>query len=228
MRLILSLLLLLPLLLAGCGRPLAPQEVAFLDSLQGRDMNLSKVRIHPGLVTLTQRFPVPPRITCKSRLFPPSRRPTAIGSAPAMTLWDDIFVRSDWYARDLTGGYPDRLTLPQAMLLAHEALHAWQWQHRKDTGYTPFRAVGEHLASADPYLFNPDTHADFRSFGYEQQGAILEEYVCCRTLAPAAERTKRLHDMLAQVLPVAPLSQRPKRQDILLPWRGVKLKGICS
>jgi hypothetical protein len=112
------------------------------------------------------------------------------------------------------------------MLLAHEMTHVWQWQNRDLTGYHPLKAAFEHIASPDPYLFDPDTPADFLSFGYEQQGAIVEEYVCCRTLAPQAERTHRLHDMLAAVMPVAPIPQT--RDPVLLPWNGVEIEGICD
>ena len=220
-------LFLILLLLAGCARPLTPSEVAFLDSLTGDRLDTSRIRVHPGLVSVTRTVPVPPRVTCQSRLYPPNPARTARGAAPAMTLWNTILVRSDWAAPDLTGGWPGTLNLDQAMLLAHEAVHVWQWQNREETRYTPFRAFREHAASADPYLFDPDTTADFESFGYEQQGAIVEEYLCCRTLAPDADRTRRLHDMLAEVLPVAPLST-PIPGRVLLPWKGVTVEGICD
>ncbi|MCR8724000.1 hypothetical protein [Frigidibacter sp. ROC022] len=220
-------LFLLLTLLAACTRPLAPPEAAFLRNFTGDRLDTSAIRIHPGLVTLTRRFPVQPRLTCQSRLYPPNPNKTALGAAPAMTLWNTIMVRSDWAAKDLTGGVPRQMDLVRAMLLAHEAVHVWQWQHRAETGYTPWRAAREHVTSADPYLFDPDTTADFSSFGYEQQGAIVEEYLCCRVLAPNAERTRRLHEMLAKVFPVSPIST-PLAQQVLLPWRGVQIEGICD
>ena len=64
--------------------------------------------------------------------------------------------------------------------------------------------------------------------GFEQQGAIVEEYVCCRALAPDAPRTKRLHEMLSEALPVADLPGARREHDVLLPWKGVQLEGICG
>jgi hypothetical protein len=145
-----------------------------------------------------------------------------------VTLFNHIFLRDDRFTEDLTGGrYPEILDLDQALLLVHEAVHVWQWQNRKATGYTPIRAGLEHVGSADPYLFDPDTRADFMSFGYEQQGSIVEEYLCCRLLAPRAERTQRLHAMLAGVFPVTPLST-PIARNVRLPWKGVEIEGICD
>ena len=221
------LILILALLLAACGRPLAPPERAFLANLEGATLDTAKVRIHPGLITLTRTGPVPPRDTCQSRLYPPLKRKTYTGAAPATTLWNHIFVRNDWYARDMTGGVPQVLDLPQAMVLAHEVLHTWQWQHRATTGYTPWKAFAEHFGNPDPYLFDPDTKADFNSFGFEQQGAIIEEYLCCRVLAPDAQRTRRLQEMLEKVLPISPLSV-PLARNVGLPWRGVQIDGICG
>jgi hypothetical protein len=219
---------LLVLALGACaGRPLAPPEKAFLATLHGEGLDTGAIRIHGGFRPGTRISPTPPRVTCQSRLFPPIETPTYRGSTPAMTVFNDIFVRDDWNLPDLTGGYPEVLDLAAAMLLAHETLHAWQWQHRHETGYHPLKAVFEHVGSADPYLFDPDTRADFASFGYEQQGSILEEYLCCRILAPDAERTRRLHEMLGQALPLTPLS-RPIAREVLLPWKGVELEGICG
>ena len=113
------------------------------------------------------------------------------------------------------------------MLLAHELTHIWQWQNRASTGYSPLRAASEHTISDDPYLFEIDTPRKFGDFGYEQQGSIVEEFVCCRALAPQAPRTKRLHGLISQMMPVAPLPQT-RQSDVRLPWDGVELKGICG
>jgi len=223
LRVVLPLLI----LLAGCTRPLQPAEVGFLRNLYGEEIDVSRVRVHPGLVAVTRTAPIPPRVTCSSRLYPPRPGPTATGAAPAMTVFSTVLVRSDWHERDLTGGWPEVLDLDLAMLLAHEALHVWQWQNRDRTGYHPILAAREHVRIADPYLFDPATRAAFTDFGYEQQGAIVEEYLCCRLLAPNSERTHRLHAMLSRVLPVAPLST-PLARQVRLPWSGVELDGICD
>ena len=214
------------LLLAACGRPLAPAERAFLANLHGTELN-HRIRIHDGFRNDRRRLPKPRRVACGDLIFPPAKGPPYYGSSAGITLFNHIFIRDDWYAPDMTGGWPDSLDLAQAMLLAHEMLHAWQWQHRATTGYHPLRAAVEHIGRPDPYLFDPDTPADFAAFGYEQQGAIVEEYLCCRALAPDAERTRRLHAMLAAALPVTPLST-PLARNVRLPWDGVQVDGICG
>ena len=219
--------LLLLLLLAACSRPLSAPEKSFLHQLTGDAIDVSRIRVVPSLATVTRTTPVPPRITCVSRLFPPDPRKMASGASPAMTLWNTILIRSDWHAPSMAGPWPGVLDLTRALILAHEALHVWQWQQRARTRYTPFRAFGEHFAKADPYLFDPDSTAEFSQFGFEQQGAIFEEYLCCRLLAPKADRTKRLHAMISRELPLSPIGT-PLAEQILLPWNGVKIEGICG
>lgn len=226
-RLATPLLLALSLALSACTRPLSAPERGFLETLAPGALDAEALRIHPGLAAVEYTAPVPPRVTCQSRLYPPLPGPTARGTSPAMSLWNTVLIRSDWHQPSMVGDWPRVLDLPRAMILLHEALHVWQWQQRARTGYTPWRAFSEHVGNPDPYLFDPDTRAEFRSFGYEQQGAILEEYLCCRLLAPDAERTARLHAMIARELPLAPLSQ-PLTERVLLPWRGVELAGICD
>jgi hypothetical protein len=68
---------------------------------------------------------------------------------------------------------------------------------------------------------------DFSAFGYEQQGAIVEEYLCCAVLAPKGARTQRLHDMLSASMPVAPISALAAN-EVRVPWKGVQLRGICD
>lgn len=218
------------LLLAACGRPVTPAERAFLDSLHGDTLDTTDVRLHDGLAFVAPvEVPPRPRLTCQERLFPP--RDTAFLSSPgAMTifqsihfrpdLWREDFAQADWQGETV-------LDLLDAMLLAHEMTHVWQWQNRDRTGYHPLKAAYEHVGSPDPYLFDPDSRADFLSFGYEQQGSIVEEYVCCRTLAPDAPRTRRLHEMLAAVMPVAPI-ESIRVDGVLLPWDGVQIEGICD
>ena len=56
---------------------------------------------------------------------------------------------------------------------------------------------------------------------------MVEEFVCCRALAPDAPRTARLHAMLAAVMPVAPLQSR-LRPGVQIPWAAVQTQGICD
>lgn len=113
------------------------------------------------------------------------------------------------------------------MLLSHELTHVWQWQNRKLTGYSPLKAAREHRLSDDPYLFDVDNSRKFLDFGYEQQGSIVEEYVCCRALDPTGGRTARLHGLLAEVMPVSDLPTS-REYSVRLPWAGVELAGLCQ
>jgi hypothetical protein len=216
------------LLLAACGRPLTPNEVAFLADLHGPSLDTSRVRLHetPRLSGV-RVLPAPPRLSCQSRIFPPPRSNPVRVTTGAMAVFEHIYVRRDLYQEDMVEGWPEVLPLADAMLLAHEMVHAWQWQNRALTGYHPIKAALEHTGRADPYLFDLETEADFLDYGYEQQGSIMEEYVCCRTLAPKAPRTARLHEMLGKYFALSPLD-RPMTEWVALPWDGVEIEGICD
>ena len=216
------------LLLAACGRPLTSSEVAFLSDLHGPALDTSRVRLHDSpRLSAVRVLPAPPRLTCQSRLFPPPGGETIRTATGAISIFEDVYVRRDLYRDDMVEGWPEVLPLADARLLAHEMVHAWQWQNREITGYFPLKAAFEHVEQADPYLFDLDTSADFLGYGYEQQGAIMEEYVCCRTLAPEAPRTERLHEMLGKYFALSPLD-RPMTEWVELPWRGAEVGGICD
>ncbi|GLT09655.1 hypothetical protein PVW51_19675 [Sulfitobacter sp. PR48] len=217
------------LLLASCGRPLTVNERAFLDSIHGDTLDMNAVRLHNGSPTraVTFRRKPRPRTTCRELILPPARDEIVTTKPAAVALFNTILFDKDWYLEDYLPEYPDAIGLVAGMLLAHELTHVWQWQNRASTGYSPLRAASEHTVSDDPYLFEIDTPRKFGEFGYEQQGSIVEEFVCCRALAPQAPRTKRLHALISQVMPVAPLPARPQ-SDVRLPWDGVQIKGICG
>jgi len=215
--------------LASCGRPLTENEKTFSFQIHGETLDPSKVRIVDGAPTraVTFRREPRPRTTCRERILPPIKDEIVTSKPAAVALHNRLFFDRDWYLDDYLPDYPDQIGLVAAMLFAHEVLHAWQWQNRKVTGYSPLRAAFEHDGAADPYLFDLERSPDFSAFGYEQQGAIVEEFVCCRALDPTAPRTARLHALLSQAMPVAPLPQsRP--YAVGLPWEGVEIKGICS
>ncbi|OIQ42849.1 MAG: hypothetical protein BM560_01320 [Roseobacter sp. MedPE-SWde] len=217
-------------LLAACGRPLSEPELSFLSDIHGESINTDRVRLVRGapVAAVTFRRKPRPRITCRERILPPVKEEKIVTSSPAaVALFNRIFFVKDWYTEDYMPAYPDRLYLVEAMLLAHEMTHVWQWQNRRVTGYHPLRAAAEHSASPDPYLFELDNSPDFFSYGYEQQGAIVEEYVCCRALAPQAARSKRLHKMLKAVMPVSDLP-KARQSDVYLPWKDAELQGICA
>lgn len=223
--------LFLVVILGGCGRPLTDPEAAFAQSLMGGELNMDRVRLVEGapVGSVTFRRKARPRITCRERILPPHKDEIVTAKPAALTLFNTVFFTKDWYVDNYASGYPDRLFLVEAMLLAHELTHVWQWQNRKRTGYSPLRAASEHGNSDDPYLFELSGAPNFLDYGYEQQGAIVEEYVCCRALAPDAERTKRMHDMLKRAMPVSDLPRDGKREsDVYLPWKGAKIKGICA
>lgn len=217
------------LLLASCGRPLTVNERAFLDSIHGDTLDMDAVRLHDGapVRAVTFRRKPRPRTTCRELILPPTTEEIVTTKPAAVALYNTILFDKDWFLEDYLSEYPDEIGLIAAMLLAHELTHIWQWQNRATTGYSPLRAASEHTISDDPYLFEIDTPRRFGEFGYEQQGSIVEEFVCCRALAPQAPRTRRLHGLISQVMPVAPLPTRPQ-SDVRLPWDGVQLKGICG
>lgn len=221
--------LLILLLLASCGRPLTTNERAFLDTIHGDTLDASKVRLTNGAPTrsVTFRRKPRPRTTCRELILPPAKEAIVTSKPAAVAVYNTILFDKDWYLEDYLRDYPEKLNLIAAMLFAHELTHAWQWQNRATTGYSPLRAASEHQVSDDPYLFEIKEGRKFSDFGFEQQGSIVEEFVCCRALAPKAPRTKRLHALLSTVMPVAPLPAK-RQSDVLLPWDGVQLNGICG
>ncbi len=220
------------LCVAACGRPLSEGEEAFARAFHGDGLDTSKVRIirNPAIKLYTATVPYPPRTTCAEKTLPPPPPGEEFytGSPAATVLFNKITVNPDALARDYMAAWPRAANLRAAMFLAHELVHTWQWQHRGRTRYHPFKAAAEHQASPDPYLFELDNTAEFLDYGYEQQGAIAAEYVCCATLAPKASRTKRLEKLLAQEFPIQQLSAVLPKTPVVLPWKDVKLAGICD
>ena len=223
-------LLILLLCLAACGRPLTVSERAYLADIQGDQIDAERVRIVDGHFagSVTYKIPVRPRTTCQERIWPPMSQARTVTVAPAATvIFNTVLVRDDLFRTDFLKGYPDHVNLLDAMLFAHEMTHVWQWQNRARTGYTPLKSLREHTGSADPYLFDPDNTRDFLDYGYEQQGSIVEEYVCCRLLDPEAPRTVRLRDMIGAHMPITRLDTVLEAPTIRVPWKGVETEGIC-
>jgi len=73
---------------------------------------------------------------------------------------------------------------------------------------------------------NIATQTRFLDYPFEQQGAIVEEYVCCRALDPGGARTRRLHAMLKGVFPLERLTA--PQPAAYVPWKGAKTRGICA
>jgi len=218
------------LIVASCGRPLTDSERSFAASIHGDAVDTSRVRLVKGapVGSVTFHRKPRPRVTCRELILPPARDEIVTTKPAAVALFNSVYFSKDWYTPNYMPGYPERLYLIEAMLLAHELTHVWQWQNRSVTGYHPLRAAAEHNQSDDPYLFDLDGAPDLLSYGYEQQGAIVEEYVCCRALAPKAARTQRLHAMLADAFPVSDLPQSKREHNVYLPWKDAELAGICD
>lgn len=222
-------LLFITLCVASCGRPLTEGERQFVQTIHGDAIDMSKIRFVDGAPTraVTFRRKARPRVTCRERILPPPTEEIVTTKPAAVALWNRVLFDRDWYLEDYLPDYPDEIGLIAAMLFAHEVTHVWQWQNRRTTGYSPLKAANEHGGGADPYLFDTNNQTRFLDFAYEQQASIVEEYVCCRALAPGAPRTERLHDLIGAAMPLAPLPAK-REYAVRLPWDGVQLAQICD
>ncbi len=218
------------LLISACAsRPLTETERAFISTVQGDEVDTSDVRIVKGAVVgLIEVTREPrPQTTCAERLFPLETEPVT-GSFAALALFETLYYSRWAHSEDFLKRYPETIRLTDAMRLAHELTHVWQWQRRDITGYAPWKAASEHVDSDDPYLVDIDPDRPFLDYTYEQQGTIVEEFVCCRTLDPTGARTKDLTRLVAQVFPTAARQSPVPRNAVQLPWDGAETRGICS
>lgn len=189
--------------LAACSRPLTPAEEAFADDLFGPDLDTSKVRVAQGLGVVPLYRTVPAKVTLvegTDRACVRTPQPRGAQPPQAFAVGNRIHFETGLYSSDMVIQWPERLRVPQALVLAHELTHVWQWQNRERTGYSPARAVAESIELADPYFSEGD--AAFFSFGYEQQAAILEDYVCFAFANPDHPRRQELREILAPVFPL--------------------------
>lgn len=191
------------LLLTACSRPLTPSETAFANDLFGPSLDTSKVRVTQGLGIAPLYRTIPGEVqlvegTDRACLRTPQPR----GAQPpqAFAFRNRLHFDTGLYSSDMAPQWPEAMRVPQALILAHELTHAWQWQNREVTGYTPLRAAAESIEFADPYF--SEGQAAFYSFGYEQQAAIVEDYVCFAFANPNHPRRFELRAILEPVLPV--------------------------
>ncbi|WP_235924097.1 hypothetical protein [Pseudoroseicyclus tamaricis] len=217
------------LLLSACGRPLTTDETSFARAFLGPDFSPATVRLRGDLAEeRPHSIPVRPRTTCQERIYPQPATATVEVVTGALTAFQTVYFRPGRYLEDyLEGLGGEAISLPAAMLFAHEMVHVWQWQNRATTGYHPLKAAVEHVQSVDPYLFDPNTEVDFLDYGWEQQGRVYEEYLCCRVLAPEAARTSRLHETLGKYFDLPPLDVA-LAQNVWIPAGGDDLSGICD
>lgn len=223
-----GLLLILPVLLTACAtRTLTENELAFADTVLGPAIDTEKVRIVKGAVVGLIPVTVQPRdrMGCREHLYPPITEPFE-ATYPAFARQNALYYTRQFWSEDFLAAYPEALDLDDAMRLAHELTHIWQWQNRRELGYRGVLAAFEHVQSEDPYQVEIDESRAFTDYGWEQQGAIIEEFVCCRVIDPEGKRTERLTELVRQVFPAA--ATRDLAENIRLPWEGAELDGICT
>ena len=209
-----SVFIVLMCLLAACGRPLTPSETAFAQSLFGPTLDTDKVRVlslpywakdagEAQLMRGTERACV--------------RTPQPRGAQPpqAFALGSTMHFSGRFQAREMMLGWPKAMRFPQGFVFAHELTHVWQWQNRSWTEYSPFRAAAESIALPDPYSSATGEAPEFFAFGFEQQAAIVEDYVCFTVANPTHPRRAVLRDLLAPVFPVEAFEASIDRAGLL-------------
>ncbi|MDJ1008839.1 MAG: hypothetical protein QNJ13_13565 [Paracoccaceae bacterium] len=226
MRLALAALVLLT---ACAQRPLTEAERGFIETIHGPTVDYAAIRVARGSISAAFDADIPerPRDTCRERIFPPRTGQQTI-IFPGLTLDSTMYFTEAFWAEDYTAGYPDRLPLRDAMRLAHEVTHVWQWQQRAATRYHPLKALAEHIEEDDPYLVAFDPARPFLSYAWEQQGTLVEEFVCCRALDPESPKTAALHAMLSEPFPGLARRDAVPLAGVELPWDGAETQGICS
>lgn len=217
-------------LLAACSRPLTEREADFAATLLAPDIDVARIRVNDGnlIGRIRQSRPTRPQVACRERIWPPPKGETVTVSTPAFVLYDTVFLARGIYVDETMPDWPDGIFLPGAMLMGHEFTHVWQWQNRAVTGYSPARSANEHRYSPDPYLFDLDGTAGFLDYGFEQQGGIMEEFICCVALDPNGARTGRLRELLAPHFELDGIEVHLRKARIDLPWKGARTTGICS
>ncbi|WP_377512473.1 hypothetical protein [Octadecabacter sp. R77987] len=217
-------------LLAGCGRALSEGEIRLTADVMGPSLDTAPIHMsrNPFIGLSTSTYAVRPPVTCRERIAPTPTGPTFTARTAGVVLFNRVLTSNDWTAPDYLPNYPEAINVVAAMYFAHEMTHVWQWQNRAVTGYHPLRAAAEHSRSDDPYLFDPAGDIPFLQMGYEQQASLVEEYVCCRTIAPEGARTQRLWQKLSEVLEVTPPLQSSRPTRVTGIAAGADLNGICD
>ena len=194
------------LAVSGCTRPLADGERAFAQDVFGAGLDLDRVRVAQGFDPLPRPEPEAPT----PRPEPPPQRAEIMpgvcdrvapdppkGPPPAFALYNSVRLDEAIYLADTLKGWPEQILLPQGFVMIHEFVHVWQWQNRKTTRYRPIRAVLEAILRRDPYFYVPDEGAGFLEYGYEQQAALLEDYLCYTLFDPANPRRAKIRTIVA-------------------------------
>lgn len=187
-------------LLSACTRPLTDAETAFAQDLFGDEVDTTKVRVAQGL-GITPLFRTVPRdvrlVEGTDQACVRVAQPRGAQPPQAFALGNRVHFETGLYSSDMMMQWPNRLRLPQGLVFAHEMVHVWQWQNRAFTGYSPGRAVAESIELADPYF--SEGAGRFFGFGYEQQAAIVEDYLCFAFANPTHPRRQELRMILEPV-----------------------------
>ena len=86
--------------------------------------------------------------------------------------------------------------MPHSLIMAHELVHVWQWQKRRITGYRPAKAGLESVLNIDPYFYQAGDDAKFLNYGFEQQAALVEDYLCYGLFDPDNPRRAKIRTIL--------------------------------
>lgn len=198
-------------LLAACARPLTSNETLAAKALFGDTLDAEAVTVRAGVGILPlPREPRPaPDAEARPAVSPPPGLCDRKQSTQRYWTWpaafvlnNDVFFSYDYYPHDAFRGFPRSVPYPASVIMAHELVHVWQWQNRAITNYSPTRAGGETVENVDPYWFADADATEFLSYGYEQQGALVQDFVCYAIFDSANPRLRELAAILRPVLPV--------------------------
>lgn len=199
-------------LLSACARPLTPNETQVAKGIFGDTLDTGAVEVKAGVGLLPLPRPRPAVDGAQVRVVAPppdlcERKQSTrryYDWPAAFVLGNSVYFSYRHYAPDAFAGYPESAPYPASVLLAHELVHVWQWQNRTHTAYTAEGAAGETIAKVDPYWFEVDRTAEFFSLGYEQQGALVQDFVC---FALFDREDPKLDEMAAVLRPVLPVDR---------------------
>ncbi len=194
--------------LTACARPLTPNETAVAKSLFGDTLDTGAVRVTAGIGVLPLPRPKAAAAKGEARTAPEGlctrKRSTQRHWRwpAAFVLGNRVFFSHDFYRADSFAGFPESAPFPVSVIMAHELTHVWQWQNRAHTGYTISGTAGETLKRVDPYWFAADGGSEFLAMGFEQQGAMVQDFTCYALFDPQNPKLGELAAILRPVLPV--------------------------
>lgn len=213
--------------LSGCTRALTDNEVDFANALFGDTIDADEIEVLAGAGITPLPYETPQQKAAKAEAAkqPPRKAPEGICDrkpSPRKYAWNwpaafvienNVYVAYRWYLKDMYAGLDEgRVPFPQALLMTHELVHVWQWQNRALTEYTPEKSGAESVKSRDPYYWVSEEGREFLSYGYEQQAAIIEDFVCYALLDPGNPRLAETAAIIEPVLPVGPFLERLGRK----------------